>query len=118
MNDQRPSYFENRFLAEGSFLFTGKPSGRGRSRVICANVIREGRGERERENSGSSALELFVLRSRRLRAECNPQMSSSCRGKLLSCLAFNPALVASSLGNDDERDASTAGIDFSIRPRS
>lgn len=43
-------------------------------------------------------------------------MSSSCRGKLLSCLAFNPALVASSLGNDDERDASTAGIDFPIRP--
>lgn len=59
------------------------------------------------------ALELFVLRSRRLRVECNPQMSSSCRGKLPSCLAFNLPLVASLGGTTNGRN--TAGRDFRIR---
>lgn len=70
-----------------------------------------------RRNSRRSrfALELFVLRSRKLRAECNPQMSSSCHGKLPSCLAFNLPLVASLVGTANG-GAQLAGLSNSTMP--
>jgi len=40
---------------------------------------------------------ICALRSRRLRAECIRQMSSSCRGKLPSWLAFNSRSVVFAL---------------------